>query len=314
MTKTSPNILNKSPFFRRITSYLKFPLLVLTVAVLIKYSSVITTAILAGINLAVRSIIPSLFPFLILSDLLICTNDTKVGVFGRFFSRLFGLPASAGNAFLCGSFSGFPIGVKCAADLYSRTSISKQNLERLIGFVNNPSPAFVISAVGAMRSNTLEGVWLYTSVLLSAVITGIVFSKREKISPASKLASEENKFNLVSSIKNAAYTSISISAYIIFFSALLGVIDAIFSSAEITLLCSLFLEIGNAASLLAKSSLDKHVSLIMTSFALGFSGISVHMQARSLLPENISMKKYSAMKLFQGLISASVTLIIVQFI
>ncbi len=284
--------------------------LLLTVILLITYSADVSAAILQGITLAVRSIIPSLFPFLILSDIFIYQFSEESGALGRIFSKAFGMPPSAISAFLCGCFSGFPVGVKCAAELYSHGDIENSELERLIGFVNNPSPAFVIAAVGTMRGSTREGVILYISVLAATIITGLLFSKRYKSSTVEKRQQLRTKFSLVTSIKNAAYTSIGISAYIIFFSALLGIIDALFVSPEITLIFSLFLEIGNAASLLAKSQLNSATSLALTAFALGFSGISVHMQARSLLPNGIYMKKYIIMKLVVGVAAAAITLLI----
>ena len=300
------------PFFKIAKKSLGFLFLFISVITLITYSRDVSAGVVSGITLAVRSIIPSLFPFLILSDVFINQLGSDTGVFGRIFSRLLGMSPMASGAFLCGSFSGFPVGVKCASELYSHGNIKKEELERLIGFVNNPSPAFVIAAVGTMRGSAKEGVILFISVILAAIITAFLFSGRSEKTTACEVKYAKAHFELVTSIKNAAYTSIGISSYIIFFSALLGIIDAIFGSYEITLFLSLFFEVGNAASLLAKSSLLPHVSLSLTAFALGFSGLSVFMQAKSLLPEDISMKKYIIMKLIQGTISALIALLIIN--
>lgn len=310
MTKTTlakPDRKSRYLGFRRFVEIL---LLISAVFLLIKYSSVVTAGAISGITLAVRSIIPALFPFLILSDVFVYTLDGETGVFGRIFSKIFGISPYGAIAFLCGCFSGFPVGVKCAADLYSQGKIGKDDFERIIGFVNNPSPAFVIAAVGGMRGNTEEGVILYISTLLAAVIVGILFSKRGKKTKICKLKYAKTHFSLASSIKNAAYTSVGISAYIIFFSVLLSVIKAVFASGEITIIASLFLEVGNAASLLASSSFHYTVSLTLTAFALGFSGLSVLMQAKSLLPDGVSMRKYAVMKLLQGVFSVLTVLLI----
>ena len=312
MTVTNAKGCSAKPFFKTVKSYLGLLILLLSVIFLIIYSRDVSAGVISGITLAVRSIIPSLFPFLILSDIFIRQFSSGTGVVGRIFSRIFGFPPQAAGAFLCGSFSGFPVGVKCATDLYLGGNINKSELERLICIVNNPSPAFVIAAVGTMRGSTRDGVILYISVILAAILTGIFFLKRG--GGKSDITNQPIKtdFSLVTSIKNAAYTSIGISAYIIFFSGLLGIIKAIFKSPDLTLFFSLFLEIGNAASLLAASGLDRTLSLALTAFALVCSGLSVHMQSKSLLPSEISIKKYILMKLVTGMLSAVIVVLILS--
>jgi hypothetical protein len=49
------------------------------------------------------------------------------------------------------------------------------------------------------------------------------------------------------------------------------------------------------------------LKLSLTAFALSFSGICIAMQARSILPDSISMKEYYKMKILIGALSFIIT-------
>ena len=67
-----------------------------------------------------------------------------------------------------------------------------------------------------------------------------------------------------------------------------------------------FLEVGSATSILSKTKLlSSNISLTLSSFAVGFSGMSVHLQAISFIKDtDLGLKRYFVMKLLQGVISA----------
>ena len=145
---------------------------------------------------------------------------------------------------------------------------------------------------------------LYFSVILSACITGFIFRRKKKDFTKSEYISRQS-FSLVESIKSAGMSSITISSYIIFFSALISLVEKIFGNDFFLALISAFLEIAGASNLIARLSNSLGVySLILTAFALGFSGFSVHLQSFVFMPKELSKKRYLLMKLVQGVISA----------
>ena len=108
-------------------------------------------------------------------------------------------------------------------------------------------------------------------------------------------------FELSTSIKSAALSSIYVSSYIIFFSALLGVIFLICNTDLSKIAFAVIFEIGNATAIISKSkNITNVLSFALTGFALGFSGISVFMQALAYLPSEISKKELLGYKLIQG--------------
>ena len=267
-----------------------------------------------GLRLCFNVIIGSVFPFLILTDIIICTSHFENIKWLRLpFEKLFKINGCAISAFLIGIICGFPIGVKVSADLYKNGYISKNECERLIGFSNNTGPAFIISGIGfGMRGSIRDGIILYISMVVSAIISGLISGRNKK--PSSKKTSKfKTNYNFSASVKSSALNTLYICAFIVLFSIVCGLVKSIVTNELLFSLIIPFIEVSNSAKILSKASLfSRDIGLILTSFAISFSGISVHMQAKSfLLGTDISMRFYYVTKFLQGCISAVITSIII---
>ena len=285
------------------------------VFVLISYGNDAKNSIIYGIKLSAFSVIPSIFPFFILSDFLVGFYKDIESALSKIFNKTFKISISAYPTFIIGNLCGFPLGVKYASQLYINRRITKSECEKLCVMTNNPSLAFVISGVGAgMRGSVKEGFILYILTLLSSFIIGF-FTKSASINFEYSKDNSEQTFDFSLTVKNAIYSSLNVSANIIFFSALLGLFYAITRNAALTMLISPFFEIGNAAMLISGSNvLPRAVSFSLTAFSLGFSGLSVFMQATSFLPKEISRIKIFLSKLLQGILCATLAYIIYIYI
>jgi len=257
-----------------------------------------------GLKLSALTIIPAIFPFFILSDFLLCFYEPKNNIFSRAFERMLGISSSGFKAYIIGVMCGFPLGAKCAAELYSKNKISLSECERLCAIASSPSLAFVISGIGlGLRGSLRDGILMYFCVIISSIFTGMILKKAKEKSQNSAEIAEQN-FALTESIKRSAYSSLSISAYIALFSSLLFLIDSLIKNDTLLLFISSFLEVGNASVLISKSSLlSPQFSFSLTAFALSFSGISVFMQGLEYLPKEASKIKILCMKFIQGVIS-----------
>ena len=266
-----------------------------------------------GLALCANTVIASVFPFLILTDLILNTSGLEnIKKLRCIFERIFKINGYAINAFIIGITCGFPTGVKVAAELYKSEKISKDECERLIGFANNTGPAFIISGIGmGMRQSMSDGIILYVSMLLSAIACGAVFG----IGKSYKKAPAENNvkaYDFSSSVKGAAHNTLGICGFVVLFSIITGILSDFIKSDIALSFISPFIEITNSARILSKTSFKyEALSIILTSFAISFSGLSVHLQAYSFLSDTkLSMKKYYVMKLVQGFISSFITVII----
>lgn len=277
-------------------------------------SDKISHSVKSGLSLCANVIIPSVFPFMVLSDLLYCFADfNSLRHAGDFFEKIFKINRVGLYPFVLGIICGFPLGVKCASELYLDGRLTKDECERLIGFSNNTGPAFLVCGIGlGLRNDIGEGFILYLSMLCSAILTGILFSIKRTAGIANIAPLHKKRFSITESIKTAGLNTLNICSYLTFFACIVGLARNFIGENFLYLHLISALEVGSATSILSKTLiLTRLQSLILSSFAVSFSGFSVHLQALSFISKSdISVKRYFAMKLIQGLISCALTAIL----
>lgn len=241
-----------------------------------------------ALNICAVSIIPSLFIFMVLSDItvaLLMDDDT------------FRVPPKV-TAFLIGALCGFPIGAAVCDKLCGSNAIRKEDAVKIIPFCNNASPAFVIGAIGVSMLKSRElGLLLYFSQLLASFLP-MLFIKVEK--------AERNKSKNNSSISEAFFTAVEKSIFSILkicaIICIFSVVIALLNTVSLEYL-SIFLEISNGA-VFCTSLLNMHpiLAIALCGFCCGFSGLCVHMQIISAIKS--AKVKYAYLficKLLQGI-------------
>ena len=297
-----------------------FFITVFSLILIIRNSDLAIKYMSEGLTLCTRTVIPSLFPFMVISDMLHASGAAEfIGRPLRAPMRfLFGVSGEGGCAAILGILCGFPIGAKSAVSMYDANKISKKELERLLTFANNPSSAFIISAVGLSLFGCRKiGILLYASILLSSFLVGvaqnIIFrnlnTQADIILPAPKSAKPKAfAGDFTEAVTSSAFGLLRICAFVVFFSAVMGVFSSALSSSEIpyalrALLFGFFELTGGMAEAALLS--PSEMGIILAAFIGGWSGISVHFQIMSLCAgRNISFKPYFVAKLCQGILSA----------
>lgn len=259
--------------------------------------TVSTSAVIDALNICGKIVIPSLFPFLIISSFIMGCNLPKNS--GKIFSKIFKLPVCCFSVVLMGLLGGYPVGMNMISELYRQNKITEKTAHRLALFCINPGPAFVINGVGvSMLHNKNIGIILFVSVTFSSLLIGFFTrffcEKSNEISCENK---EQISFseNLVSSVSKSISSMLSICAWIIFVSSITGILSSlpirnfgiIFKSiAEVTTGCIML----------------KDKSPVFISALIGFGGLTVHCQ---VLP-NVNIIKMKIPFFFFGRILSSV--------
>lgn len=267
-----------------------------------------------GLLLCAKTVIPSLFPFMVLSELIV-----SGGIGERLFQRitrplqfLFGIPAAGGRAVLLGMLCGFPIGARCAIGALERGELSRTEAERVICLSSLPSSAFLISAVGvSLWGNRRFGLALYACVLVSNAIVGILFHaispKQAHLSPAvASIAPPQGVRLFTDAVRSSTKSILLICAYVVFFSALVGTLGITLGSLHLpshltTLLFCVFEMSGGMSQASALGNVTQ--AALLSAFAAGWSGLSVHCQLISLCDgHGLSYRSYFLAKLLQSLL------------
>ncbi len=284
-----------------------------------------------GLDLCCNVIIPSLFPFFVLSSMAV---DLGLAAYlGRLLEGImrpvFRVSGSCAIAVVLGFIGGYPLGAKTALELYRQGLCTKVETERLLAFCNNSGPAFILGVVGVgvFGSSTI-GLLLYASHCAASLLTGLMFrfygTKQDKQAPcthAKPIATTTIPAAFTSGVVRSFSSTLNICAFVIFFSAMLQLMTSCGVFSALTRLLSLvgvssryapqlvagLLELTSGVSSLGGMS-SSAGSISMAAFMLGWAGLSVHCQVLCfLIDSDISPRTYLLGKLMHGTISAFLT-------
>ncbi len=319
------------PRFRDAVFSLGVALMVLSLLLFPKQS---VAAASDGVQLCLNVILPSLFPFFVLSTL--CVELGMIGALGKLMqplmAPLFRVGGCCAGAFLLGIIGGYPVGARTAISLYESGQCSREEAERLMSFCNNSGPAFILGVVGAgIFSSSSAGLWLYGAHVAASILVGILFrfygAGTVTSSHALPQAMQDRSLAVVfiEAVKGAFSSTLNICAFVIFFTV---VIRLLFLTGVIThlamllsaLLGNLGLRQDMAESLLSGaiemtsgvwSLRDMAASLgsrmCMAAFILGWAGLSVHCQVLSFIGQSgLCTRTYFFGKLLHGFLSAGI--------
>ena len=267
-----------------------------------------SSAISLSLCRCARSLIPSLFPCMVLSSLVGALGGGELlgKLFGGAFSFVFGISGPSASALILGFLCGFPVGASYAVSLYKNGSISKDELEKLIGLASVPSPAFTVNVVGSSLFDSKElGIALACAVIFSSFLCSLIFrgkrrtaSSREMISLPPKKVSIASAFS--SAISESALSMLRVCACVVFFSAVSAMLTKKLPT-SLGLAVSGFLEFSGGCDSVARSA--SPIAFPLCAAILGWSGLSVHFQIISVCGDTVSYKKYYIISLLKSAFS-----------
>ena len=287
-----------------------------------------------GLQLCFQVIIPSLFPFFVLSSLVVELGMTQYlgRVVERLMSPLFRVNGAGSCALVLGLVGGYPIGARTAIDLYKKGLCSKTETQRLLAFCNNCGPAFMFGVVGAgVFASSSIGFLLYFAHVAASLCIGILFRFYGSETPGA-IRSSLPQFQATRlstaftiSVKNAFASVWNICAFVVFFTVVIRLLN-LWGAMDLSanLLSALFSLVGfDSAStrnlligLLEVSSGVTSLSgvdglsgqLTVAAFMLGWAGLSVHCQVLSFLHDtDLSPGTYLIGKALHGALAALFT-------
>ena len=265
-----------------------------------------------GIELCLRSVIPSLFPFFMLSILLTNALSRQRLPFPKFIGKICGLPQNAEGLFLIGLLGGYPVGAQAVADAYRSGSLSKVAAQRLLGFCSNAGPAFIFGISGCLFSKQWIPWIIWLIHILSAVSVGAILPAK-----TSQTATTQSSLPITvqQAFKRSLRSMASVSGWIILFRILISFLDRWFlwllpQTAGIFIAGCL--ELANGIFAL-QSINSEPIRFILCSTFLGFGGVCVSMQTASVTGD-LGTGLYFPGKMLQGVICCSLSAITALFI
>lgn len=199
---------------------------------LLRFPAAVATGVSRGLSVCGEVIVPSLFPFLVLSGIFI-----RSGVAAKLghqlecgARRVFGLSGNGATVLLVGAVGGYPAGAAAVRDLLERGEIDKKEAVRLLCCCVNGGPAFIIGTVGArLLGSAYKGVLLYianvtASLLIALFSRRLQIEEKQNIPPAQRVPFSAA---FAAAVERAVGAVLSMSGYVLLFSAILTLSDAI---------------------------------------------------------------------------------------
>ncbi len=301
-------------YSRSIIVFLTFFILIL----ILLNKSLITNTITTSLYIWYNTLVPSMFPMFVLSDILITYDfanclPTK---FINFLSKLFHLTKSGTLIFLLSLISGFPTNAISIKTSYDMNLITKEEAEHLLLFCHFPNPLFVLETVGNFYlKNNLYGIIILLSLILSNIIIGITFRKKNNYSPtnysANNFKSQSFGYVLSNSVKKAINSLLMIGGTVTIFLLLSTLIINIFHlNNYLSLAIQSILEMTMALSFLSQTSILGLFKVIIATSIIAFGGLSIHMQVISSLDDKIKYRNYFFGRLYQIFLSGIISFLL----
>lgn len=262
--------------------------------VLILDSQIACVGALKGVKLCIETLIPSLFPFFLISRLLTQQlSSTRFPI----IEKICGVPRGCGSIVLIGLLGGYPTGAQNLYSAYESGTLRKVDAQRMLAFCSNAGPAFIFGMLSGKFSSLLIPWILWGIQITSAILVGIFYPGRN-VSRVCKSQSKPN--SLASNMQASIQAMLTVCGWAILFRSALEILQLrLFSgfSAGLNTVLAGLLELSVGCHSLSKIS-DEGIRFLLCCVFLHFGGICVLMQTASVVG-TLGIKDYICGKLLQ---------------
>lgn len=252
-----------------------------------------------GIELCLRTVIPALFPFIVLSSVFL-SCATAFPWKETAFSTVFRFPQGEGFLTLPCFLGGYPVGAQSVCNAYREGRLRKDTAQRLLAFSNNAGPSFVFGVVGQMFPKAWLP-WALWGIHIAGALAAARCVSNEDSAPHSIRQPVQLKEDLM---LGSVRTMGVICGWVILFRVIITFLDRWFlwclpENLRIALIG--LLELSNGCCELSKIA-DIRVRFVLCSGMLAAGGLCVTAQTASVT-KGLSLRYYFLGKIIQILVS-----------
>lgn len=278
---------------------------------------------LNGLNLWFERMIPTLFPFMVLSGIIIRMNLTGsfVKLLNPVLGRLFSISSSCVYGMVIGFLCGFPMGAHVAAQLYEQKQISKQEASFLLAFCNNIGPVYFLSFVLPTLGLSNPVPFLFgmyaLPFLYGLFLRYTVFGTSIKKETGNGRVVKETSLSLFSALDESVFQSLSsiarLGGYMVFFNLLFILPILSFQSLKEPFHTLLSGSIGCLLEITGGIGLLKNNAQLFVLCVLPFGGLSCIAQTYGMIKNtDLSIMDYVMHKMILTAITVFYYLLLTQ--
>ena len=233
-----------------------------------------------GVDLCIRTVIPSLFPFFVLSIYL-------TGILG------------SKSILLSGFLGGYPVGAQTAAESWRTGNMTRETANRMLLFCSQAGPSFLFGMVAWQFPNSGYAWLLWVIQLLSAWSVAHLFQVEKQ-----RTISVSHSVTLSDAMKHAARAMASVCGWVVIFRVVIGFARRCglwLLPQWSQVLISGILELTSGCLMLSEVS-SLPLRILLAAVMLNFGGICVVMQTAAVT-DGLDIRYYILGKLLQTVFS-----------
>lgn len=314
---------------KTITILIFFIIVILTISLFI-YSNIVKNSVLYSIDIWKNNLIPSLFPFMVISSILINYGvNYPISEIVKPFTNRLNISDNSSYLIILSLFSGFPLSSKIIYDEYLNGGINKEETDFLINFCFFANPLFIISTIGVtlLKDKKLGLIILLSHYLSNFIIAYLTRNKTKvnnKINIRKSFYKMKNKINKSDKFSNVLKQSILDAINVLLL--LLGIITVFLIIINIFLniintnilnkgIINGLVEMTSGINKISNINIDLRLKLSLITMFLSFGGLSIHMQIVAVLEKyKLNYKRFLFLRILSSIISVLILNIIIYFL
>lgn len=253
----------------------------------------------SGIDLCLKTVIPSLFPFFVLSGML---TSSMLGSKSKLLAPigwLCGIPAGAESIFLTGLIGGYPLGAHTIANACRTGQLSPPDGQRMAAFCSNAGPAFIFGMAGAMFHASWIPWALWGIHISGAVFTAMILPRSGR---GTVTVNKAAPMSPSAAVRSSISAMANVCGWVVLFRVVIAFLERwllwLFPEVAQVLISGL-LELANGCCALDRIP-NSGLRFIICSGMLAMGGLCVAMQTASVC-QGVRLRLYFPGKIVQSL-------------
>ena len=281
---------------KSINNLLFITLLLLISFEVIKENQIVISSVKFSLKIWQENIFPSLFPFFIISNILISLHFPEIlgEIFKNFMLKVFKINGNAAFILFLSMLSGFPSSAKYTKELLENKLIDNDDASKVLTFTHFSNPLFVISTLSMFIADNKIIVAVLLSHYIGNFVVGLLFRnyKCKNFLPSksniSAITTSTENFGIIitKSISSAINSLLLILGTVSTFLIITTLINDIFQFRGISkaIINGLF-ENTQGLKSLEYLNISHSIKGLISTFILSFGGLSVHMQILTIISD-----------------------------
>ncbi len=287
--------------------------------------AIYTKSAMNAISVWAFKLLPAMFPFFIITRIIVNLVEVKTNVMDKFFYKLYHTRNSSLIYFLS-ILSGYPMGAKLISNMYDLCRINNKEAKKMLSFCSVSGPMFIVGSVGVGILHSYKaGLIILIANILASLLNGLIYRGKEKSYEKFEFAGKPHNENLLlDSVFDAIQSILMVCGFIVVSFLLIDMLKnlkilnflAIIASkifkCDYNIALSCFegtIEMTRGIIDLSNITIPLSVKAIISSTLIAFGGVSILLQSLSFLAKlNISKKTMIVQKTTQALLCLLITI------